>query len=223
MLADLAKRRLRSKIPALTEALTGRFTEHHAFLARVHLDLIDQHTAAIDAITTRIEATIEPFHVVSRPDLHHPGHQHPDRRRHHRRDRWRHDPLPHRRSSGVVGRNHPGQQRVRRQSQVEPNTPRQPLPPRCARRRRHVVRPKSPAPTSAPGTAGSPNAADHRKPTSPSSTQCSSLSGTWEPMAAFYDDPGADYFNRLHPERAKKRAISQLEAMGYHVTLTHAS
>ena len=29
VLADLAKRRLRSKIPALTEALTGRFTEHH--------------------------------------------------------------------------------------------------------------------------------------------------------------------------------------------------
>ncbi|MDT5370745.1 MAG: hypothetical protein QOC62_5176, partial [Mycobacterium sp.] len=28
---------------------------------------------------------------------------------------------------------------------------------------------------------------------------------------------------RLHPGRAKKRAISQLEAMGYHVTLTHAS
>ena len=55
-LADLAKRRLRSKIPALTEALTGRFTDHHAFLARVHLDLVDQHTAALNDITTRIEA-----------------------------------------------------------------------------------------------------------------------------------------------------------------------
>jgi hypothetical protein len=33
--------RLRSKIPALTEALIGGFTEHHAFLARVHLNLID--------------------------------------------------------------------------------------------------------------------------------------------------------------------------------------
>jgi transposase len=61
-LADLAKRRFRVKIPALTEALTGRFTEHHAFLARVHLDLIDRHTAAIDQITTRIEETIAPFH-----------------------------------------------------------------------------------------------------------------------------------------------------------------
>jgi len=61
VLADLAKRRLRSKIPALTEALTGRFNEHHAFLARVHLTLIDQHTAAIEEITARIEVVIEPF------------------------------------------------------------------------------------------------------------------------------------------------------------------
>ena len=34
-----------------------------------------------------------------------------------------------------------------------------------------------------------------------------------------YEDPGADYFNRLHPERAKNRALHQLEAMGYQVTL----
>jgi transposase len=61
VLADLAKRRLRSKIPELTEALTGRFAEHHAFLARLHLDLIDGHTMAIDALTARIEVTIEPF------------------------------------------------------------------------------------------------------------------------------------------------------------------
>ena len=61
VLADLAKRRLRSKIPALTEALTGRFTEHHGFLARVHLDLIDRHTEAIEELTGRIEVVIEPF------------------------------------------------------------------------------------------------------------------------------------------------------------------
>jgi|tagenome__1003787_1003787.scaffolds.fasta_scaffold19517313_2 hypothetical protein len=32
------------------------------------------------------------------------------------------------------------------------------------------------------------------------------------------DDPGADYFSRLHRDRAKNRV-----AMGYHVTLDHAS
>jgi len=63
-LADLAKARLRVKIPALTEALTGRFTEHHAFLARLHLNLIDSHTAMIDELTTRIEVVIEPFRLV---------------------------------------------------------------------------------------------------------------------------------------------------------------
>ena len=60
-LADLAKRRMRSKIPALTEALTGRFGDHHAFLARLHLNLIDQHTAAIDGLSAQIEVVIEPF------------------------------------------------------------------------------------------------------------------------------------------------------------------
>ena len=61
-LADLARRRLRSKIPELAEALAGRFSSHHAFLARVHLDLTGQHTAAITQITARIEEAMEPFH-----------------------------------------------------------------------------------------------------------------------------------------------------------------
>jgi len=61
VLADLAKRRLRSKIPDLTEALTGRFGEHHGFLARIHLDLIDRHTHAIAELTARIEVVIESF------------------------------------------------------------------------------------------------------------------------------------------------------------------
>jgi transposase len=61
VLAELAKRRLRSKIPELTEALTGRFAEHHAFLARLHLDLIDSHTRAIDDLTARIEVVVGSF------------------------------------------------------------------------------------------------------------------------------------------------------------------
>ena len=60
-LADLAKRRLRSRIPELAEALNGRFGEHHAFLVKIHTDLIDQHTRAIEDLTARIEVVIEPF------------------------------------------------------------------------------------------------------------------------------------------------------------------
>ena len=38
-----------------------------------------------------------------------------------------------------------------------------------------------------------------------------------------YEDLGGDYYTRLNPERARTRAIRQLEAMGYHVTLDQAS
>ena len=43
---------------------TGRFSEHHGFLAQLHLDLIDNHTRAIDELTGRIEVVVEPFRHV---------------------------------------------------------------------------------------------------------------------------------------------------------------
>jgi transposase len=61
VLADLAKRRLRAKIPELTEALTGRFSDHHAFLAGMYLAAIDQRSRHIAELTARIEVVIEPF------------------------------------------------------------------------------------------------------------------------------------------------------------------
>ena len=36
-------------------------------------------------------------------------------------------------------------------------------------------------------------------------------------------EPGSDYYTRLRPEAAKRRAIHQLEGMGYRVTLDQAS
>ena len=61
VLADMAKRRLRAKIPQLSEALLGRFNDHHAFLVQLHLDLIDQHTLAIERLTSRVEEAMAPF------------------------------------------------------------------------------------------------------------------------------------------------------------------
>jgi transposase len=66
VLADLAKRRLRVKIPKLTEALTERFSEHHAFLARMYLDAIDQRTRQIEELSARIEVVMEPFRSFCR-------------------------------------------------------------------------------------------------------------------------------------------------------------
>jgi transposase len=52
---------MKSKIPELIEALTGRFSDHHAFLAQLYLDEIDTHTRTVDALTARIEVAIRRF------------------------------------------------------------------------------------------------------------------------------------------------------------------
>jgi hypothetical protein len=59
--AQYARQRMRSKIPELAEALTGRFGEHQACMVRLHLDQIDHHTSAVTAFTDRIEMVIGPF------------------------------------------------------------------------------------------------------------------------------------------------------------------
>ncbi|MBT2588355.1 IS110 family transposase [Arthrobacter sp. ISL-95] len=64
VLAEHAQKSMRSKIPDLVEALTGRFGEHQAFMVRVHLDQIDHHTSAITAHAERIEMAIAPFRAA---------------------------------------------------------------------------------------------------------------------------------------------------------------
>ncbi|HEX6597523.1 MAG TPA: IS110 family transposase [Acidimicrobiales bacterium] len=54
-LAEMAKGRMRSKIPQLKDALAGRFNEHHALLCRAMLARIDQADATIAELTGRIE------------------------------------------------------------------------------------------------------------------------------------------------------------------------
>ena len=45
VLAGLGHGRLKASHAQLAEALTGRFSDHHGFLAEMHLDLIDSYTA----------------------------------------------------------------------------------------------------------------------------------------------------------------------------------
>ncbi|MCA1698615.1 MAG: IS110 family transposase [Actinobacteria bacterium] len=61
VLAQLARTRMRAKIPLLEEAFVGRFTDHHAFLLRTMLARIDETYADIAAVETRIEEIIAPF------------------------------------------------------------------------------------------------------------------------------------------------------------------
>jgi transposase len=53
-LADLARGRMRAKHDRLVQALTGKFDDHHAELARMLLDQIDALSAQIAKLTTRI-------------------------------------------------------------------------------------------------------------------------------------------------------------------------
>src|SRR5688500_17923572 len=55
VLAGLALGRMRSKTARLTEALTGRFTEHHAFLLAQMLQRVDAVTADIATVQARID------------------------------------------------------------------------------------------------------------------------------------------------------------------------
>ncbi|MFW0794748.1 IS110 family transposase [Gordonia sp. CPCC 205515] len=64
VLADLSVRQLRAKIPMLTQALEGRFTDHHAFIIDMHLTSIEEHTTHIDALTERIEQLMAPFRDI---------------------------------------------------------------------------------------------------------------------------------------------------------------
>ena len=219
-LADLARRRLRSKIPALTEALTGRFTDHHAFLARVHLDLIDHHTAAVHQLTARIEAMMEPFRgfhtlIVTIPGIStltadvivaETG-----------ADMTRFPTAKHLASwAGTTPGNNESAGKVK-SSKTRPGNPylqgalgaaamscsQNPRTYLGARYRRIATR-------------RGPQKANV-------AIQHSMLTAIWHmgTTGTLYDDPGADYFTRLHPDRAKNRAVHQLEAMGYRVTLDH--
>lgn len=64
VLAELAQRRMRSKIPELTDALTGRFGSHHRYMAELFLHRIDAHTADIEDLSARIEEAIAPFRLA---------------------------------------------------------------------------------------------------------------------------------------------------------------
>jgi transposase len=59
-LADLARKRLRGKIPELRLALQGRVTEHHRFLLRMHLDHITHLEDLIGRLGRRIEESLAP-------------------------------------------------------------------------------------------------------------------------------------------------------------------
>jgi transposase len=60
-LAALARRNIRATTSVLQEALTGHFTDHHAFMLAMMLARIDALTTQITTLTTRIEQATAPL------------------------------------------------------------------------------------------------------------------------------------------------------------------
>jgi len=61
VLAEMALTRMRPKIPDLREALVGRFDEHHALLARMHLDHMDELTRIEGRLDDQVNVLMAPF------------------------------------------------------------------------------------------------------------------------------------------------------------------
>jgi transposase len=218
-LAELAKRRMRSKIPELTEALNGQFGEHHAFLVRTHLDLIDHLTDAIKATTARIEEAMTPFRAARDLIVTIPGV-----------------------STGVadviIAETGADMTRFPSAGHLASWAGTCPGANESAGRVKSThTRPANPYLKGALGTAamaaartkGTYLAAKHRRIATRRgplkavvAVEHAILVATWHMLSEHntYRDPGADYFTRLNPDKTRTRAIDQLHAIGYDVTLT---
>jgi transposase len=61
VLAELARGRLRAKLPQLRQALRGRFGDHHALLVRLALEHLEHLEGAIATLDTEVDRVIAPF------------------------------------------------------------------------------------------------------------------------------------------------------------------
>ena len=217
-LADLAKRRLRAKIPQLTEALTGRFAEHHGFLARIHLDLIDNHTRAIEELTARIELVMQPFRATRDLIVTIPG-------------------ISTLVADVIIAETGGDMSRFPSAGHLASWAGTCPGSNESAGRIKSTrTRPGNPYLKGALGAAAlsvacSKNtyfAAKFRRITARRgpmkafvALQHAMLVAIWNMCStgSYYEDPGEDFFTRLDPDRAKNRALAQLRRMGYVVTL----
>jgi len=222
VLAELAKRRLRAKIPELTEALQGRFGDHHAFLVKLHLDLIDQHTLAVEQLTARIEEAMAPFRgardlMVTIPGI----------------------------STGVadvvIAETGADMSRFPTAGHLASWAGTCPGSNESAGRVKSThTRPGNPYLKGALGTAAMSAARSKNTYLSAKYRRIASRRGPLKAVVALehamlvaiwhmlsdgtlYSDPGDDFYTRRTPDRSRLRAVEQLQRMGYKVTLEPVS
>ena len=220
-LAQLARGTMRGKIRQLEEALEcSFFTDQHADVLAMMLVTIDHYTAQIEALTARIEKLAEPYlHQVRQLDEM-PRRRGDQRPGHHRRDRRRHDRLPHRLPPGVLGQMVTAGQPVRRQTQRSNAAGRgnpylsAALGEAADQRRTHPVVPRRPVP--APGQAH----AEKEGPVATGNSLLTIIHALLSYPDAAYTDLGTDYYERrMHVRRQARNHVRGLERLGYKVTI----
>lgn len=219
VLAEMSVKLLRRKIPALTQALQGRFTEHHAFLVTLHLDFIDQHTSQIDALTARIEEVMAPFQAARDRLVTIPGVSTTtaDVIIAETGAEMTQFPTPGHLASwaGVCPGHHQSAGRTKN-AKTRPGN-------------RHLKGALGAAALSIANHRGTFLNAKYRhlmrhrgKPKAIVAIEHSLLTIIWNMLTdnTSYREPGPDYHQRSHPDRARNQAIRQLQQLGYTVTLT---
>jgi transposase len=218
-MAELAKQRMRSKIPILTEALNGHFTAHHAFMARLFLDRIDSHTRDIKTLSERIEELMEPFlpardllesipgfsQTVAEVFIAETGGD------------MTQFPTPGRLASwaGVSPGSNESAGRVK-STKTRPGN-------------RYLKGALGVAALSAARSKNTYFSAKYRRLAATRgpmkaivAVEHAMITAAWHMLKGgeFYRDPGPDYYTRRDPAKAKARAVKQLETLGYTVTIT---
>lgn len=221
VLAGLARRTLRRKIPALIEALEGRFTEHHAFMVSQYLAQLDTQQAAIDALSARIETVIAPFAAARQALVTIPG-------------------ISQTVADVIIAETgadmtvFPTAAHLASWAGVCPGLNESAGRVKSAHTRHgnaHLKAALGVAAMSASRTKNTYLAARYRRIAARRgpvravvAIERTILTAVWNMLTyqAAYTDLGGDYYTRRDPVRAKHRAIRQLESLGYQVTIQPA-
>lgn len=218
VLAELARGRMRSKIGELTQALTGRFGDHHRFMTRLYLDRIDAHTADIERLDARIETAMEPFRGARELLETIPG-------------------FSQTLAEVVIAETgadmnvFPTAGHLASWAGVAPGSNES-----AGRVKSTKARPGNRWLKGALGVAALTQTRSKTTYFSAKykriafrrgglkalvAVEHAMLTAIWHMLTTgeLYNDPGPDYFTRRTPDKAKARAISQLESLGYHVTI----